>query len=207
MVQCACCKTMKKKLRKCTGCLVIYYCSKQCQRTHRKHHKETCSIESVIDVTDSSRVITQSELANRGFLDSITRYPGMDRTARLHVNSLERDQNMIRNRHGIIIDETKFKMHVLQYDRRDDSYLLQSKKCSTFTGARDRQSKLWARCRNTLDIGSTVRGSVIGLRDYPDRLPTFVPSQKKNLEEKQKGLTSEECHATKAKRKKDIEAE
>lgn len=35
------CRVMSK-LKKCSKCTIVYYCSPSCQRTHWKIHKKTC---------------------------------------------------------------------------------------------------------------------------------------------------------------------
>jgi hypothetical protein len=42
---CACCGALDapdRALRKCTRCEVVYYCDKDCQKTHWKQHKQRC---------------------------------------------------------------------------------------------------------------------------------------------------------------------
>ena len=43
-------------LRKCTGCRIVKYCSKQCQREHWHKHKETCQyLKSISGAVNNSK--------------------------------------------------------------------------------------------------------------------------------------------------------
>ena len=39
---CASCGTISEKLKRCTGCKLVYYCGRDCQVSHRKLHKKMC---------------------------------------------------------------------------------------------------------------------------------------------------------------------
>ncbi|KAL8594792.1 hypothetical protein ACOMHN_047510 [Nucella lapillus] len=45
-IVCAHCGRPSEALRRCTGCLGIWYCSRDCQKRHWSRHKVTCSVQT-----------------------------------------------------------------------------------------------------------------------------------------------------------------
>ncbi|KAK7483859.1 hypothetical protein BaRGS_00024876 [Batillaria attramentaria] len=58
--RCACCESSDSNLRRCTGCLAVWYCSKTCQTQHWSQHKPSCRETGSAGAKDTKRPDTKT---------------------------------------------------------------------------------------------------------------------------------------------------
>lgn len=107
----------QKKLSKCTGCQQVYYCSKECQRSHWKHHKEACTIAAAN---------TQQSNRDRDF-DKWTKLADAPLTTAF-ISALKLQQDPSRGRTHIVLQE----VHYTPSASKEYRYKFRTTRCGVY---------------------------------------------------------------------------
>lgn len=78
---CANCNTRGEALKRCSRCRAVYYCNKQCQRTHYAEHKTTClsKAESEANPMSDAELMAYLEADRKRFASVVERAVMLDR--------------------------------------------------------------------------------------------------------------------------------